>query len=96
MINEHGEQLTDKELYAALKKTAPIGDLLFFLNATKSYPTIQADARELLERAFVGSKLTMNRKAFYVALCIIQDRWRREANARERIERAESTATVAA
>ncbi len=85
------------ELYAHFKKTAPVEDLTFFLNAT--HDTIsqsQIDEATILVGLFdANGKLTIPRPEYYRRLVTLQDHWRQDAGARWTAERAADRVSTA-
>ena len=80
--------MNTKELYAHYKQTAPFEDLAFFM-CHMNAPELQADCETLRATAFkANGRLSMPRAAFYKALTVLHERWRRASNERERQERA--------
>ena len=85
------------ELYAHFKKTAPIADLTFFLNATAdTIAEADVERAEGLAALFDATgKLTINRAEYYRRLVTLQDHWRQGAARRWALERAgERTAAL--
>lgn len=72
--------MTDTDLFAHYKRTAPQEDLKFFLKLTTLSPVVRANAESL-----IGS--TLSRTEFYRQFTYLQDVWRRETNAADRAER---------
>lgn len=86
--------MTEKELFAAYKKTAPGLDLDFFISHNRFYSQAIEDECFRL-KSFTkadGSIRGISRPEFYRRLKNLQDMWRRSSNA---AERAESTTIVA-
>jgi hypothetical protein len=70
--------MSDADLFAYYRKTAPIEDLRFFLRHAHMSPGLRADAEVLLN----GPKLPCTEH--YQRLRALQDRWRRERNDADR------------
>ncbi len=75
--------MTDAQLYAHYKQTAPLADLAFWLRTAELSPTLRAGFDAL---GVVATNTTIPRPAFYRQLTALQDLWRQESNARERQE----------
>lgn len=69
--------LTDAQLFAHYKTTAPYADLTFFADVTHE-PTRTAAAGLLRECFDASGSLTISRPDFYRRLRTLQDRWRRD------------------
>lgn len=67
--------LSDAELYAHFKKTAPAGDVAFFLARVSLSPAVRIDAEAL---AADMRARNVPRAEVYRRLTSLQDRWRRE------------------
>jgi hypothetical protein len=71
--------MSDAEVFAYYRRTAPVEDLKFFLRVAQMSPELRADAQALLN----GPRLP--RTEHYRRLVALQDRWRRERNEADRI-----------
>ena len=69
--------MSDADLFAHYRRTAPMEDLKFFLRVAEMSPGLRADAETMLN----GPKLP--RTEHYRRLCNLQDRWREERNQAE-------------
>lgn len=76
-------QMSDAELFAYRKRTAPLEDLRFWLNNARMSDQLRAGFLALQASAQV---LTIPRAEFYRQFVALQALWRRESNARERLE----------
>jgi len=74
--------MTDAQLFAYYKRTAPLSDLRFWLNNARMSDQLRAGFIALESAA---QTLTIPRPAFYRQLTALQALWRQESNARERL-----------
>jgi hypothetical protein len=72
--------MSDSQLFAHYKKTAPIEDVRFFLRTAILSPALRADLEQLAANA-----PAMTRADIYRRYVVLQDMWRRESNATETI-----------
>jgi hypothetical protein len=81
--------LSDTQLYAHYKATAPGLDLRFLMQGARLSPALHARAGELLTATHDDGRLQrgMTRAVFYRTLRILQDNWRRETAAQDHAER---------
>lgn len=73
-------QMSDKELYAHCKKTAPGADLAFWLKHARMSPGLRAGFVAL---DVANRQTTIPRADFYRQFVALQALWRRESNVRE-------------
>lgn len=75
------DAMTDAELYAYRKKTAPLEDLKFWLRNAIMSAQLRAGFEAL---QIAANQTTIPRADFYRQLCALQAVWRKESNARDR------------
>lgn len=77
--------MTDTDLFAHYKRTAPYEDLKFLVAHSTHYPDVTRDGLKLLGDAFtVDGRLTMPRPEFNRRYVNLSAAWRGASNAAER------------
>lgn len=84
--------MNTKDLYKHLHRTAPYGDLEFFLRVARMSATLRAEGEALMTQAEPSGRLTIARGDFYRRLRRLHDLWRHERNVAERNSRKEQVA----